>query len=152
MPIKFLNVPGSTNLRSSRPTGFKFPTGLSVAVAAGPTSVDYLVVAGGGGGGSGSPYGAGGGGGAGGYIEGSGYAITNGVTRNNMIFESFTSRNFISLIEIVPVSSKDYFGSSFISHLLINFLNFRYLLNPHNIQLQLQREIVLLLQRILMGF
>jgi hypothetical protein len=49
MPIKFLNVPGSTNLRSSRPTGYKFPTGLSSVGS--DTSVDYLVAAGGGGGG-----------------------------------------------------------------------------------------------------
>ena len=66
MPIKFLNVPGSTNLRSSRPTGYKFPTGLSTPSN---TSVDYLVIAGGGAGGNGSSagsYGAGGGG-AGGY-------------------------------------------------------------------------------------
>ena len=69
MPIKFLNVPGSTNLRTSRPTGYKFPVGLN-AVIAGPTSVDYLVVAGGGGGGS-----YGGGGGAGGFRTAAGFSI-----------------------------------------------------------------------------
>ena len=71
MPIKFLNVPGSTNLRSSRPTGYKFPTGLNTITAEGPTTVDYLVVAGAGGGGS-----NGGGGGAGGYLTGTGHSIT----------------------------------------------------------------------------
>ena len=51
MPISFLNVPQSDELNTSRPTGYKFPTGLSIA-SQGPTSVDYLIVAGGGGGGS----------------------------------------------------------------------------------------------------
>ena len=59
MPIKFLNVPGSTNLRTSRPTGYKFPVGLSTPP---DPSVNFLVVAGGGGGG----FHQAGGGGAGG--------------------------------------------------------------------------------------
>jgi hypothetical protein len=50
MPIKFLNVPGSTNLRSSRPAGYKFPVGLT-QLSQTNTSVDYIVVGGGGGGG-----------------------------------------------------------------------------------------------------
>ena len=60
MPIKFLNVPASTNLRTSRPTGYKFPVGLN-ATTTSNNSVDYLVVAGGGGGGGGSDGGEGGG-------------------------------------------------------------------------------------------
>ena len=35
MPIRFLNVPGSDNLRTSRPAGYKFPVGLS---ATGPVA------------------------------------------------------------------------------------------------------------------
>jgi hypothetical protein len=31
-----------------RPSGFTFPTGLNASTAGGPTTVDYLVVAGGG--------------------------------------------------------------------------------------------------------
>ena len=61
MPISFLNVPESDELNTSRPTGYKFPVGLSTA--GGSLSVDYLIVAGGGGG----SYAYGGGGGAGGY-------------------------------------------------------------------------------------
>ena len=49
MPIRFLKVPGSDSLRTSRPTGYKFPVGLSGETA--NTVVDYLVVAGGAGGG-----------------------------------------------------------------------------------------------------
>ena len=73
MPIKFLNVPGSTNLRSSRPAGYKFPTGLS-AISTANTVVDYLVIAGGGGGASLR----GGGGGAGGYLTASGTSLPAG--------------------------------------------------------------------------
>ena len=47
MPISFLNVPESDELNTSRPTGYKFPVGLSTA--GGSLSVDYLIVAGGGG-------------------------------------------------------------------------------------------------------
>jgi hypothetical protein len=75
MPIKFLNVPSSTNLRSSRPTGYKFPVGLS-GKTVNLSSVDYLVVAGGGGGGSDH----GGGGGAGGFLTGSGQSISQGTS------------------------------------------------------------------------
>jgi len=71
MPISFLNDPNLSDLTTSRPTGFKFPTGLSIA-SQGPTSVDYLIVAGGGGGGSMHA----GGGGAGGYLTGSGTSVT----------------------------------------------------------------------------
>jgi hypothetical protein len=73
MPIKFLNVPGSTNLRSSRPTGFKFPVGLTSG-ASSTLSVDYLVVAGGGSG----ARAIGGGGGGGGFLTASGISFTQG--------------------------------------------------------------------------
>jgi hypothetical protein len=72
MPIRFLKVPNSDSLRTSRPTGFKFPVGLSGSVA--NTTVDYLVVAGGGAGGSG----LGGGGGAGGLTIASGQSLSSG--------------------------------------------------------------------------
>jgi hypothetical protein len=60
MPIKFFNVSGLTNLRSSRPTGYKFPIGLN-GNDDNPFLVDFLVVAGGGSGGGGTGYGGGGG-------------------------------------------------------------------------------------------
>ena len=47
MPISFLNDSNLSDLTTSRPTGYKFPTGLSVASFS--TSVEYLIVAGGGG-------------------------------------------------------------------------------------------------------
>ena len=72
MPISFLNDPTLSDLISSRPIGYKFPTGIS-QLANGPTSVDYLVVAGGGGG-----YISGGG--AGGFRTATGFGITNGTT------------------------------------------------------------------------
>ena len=72
MPIRFLNVPGSTNLRSSRPTGYKFPTGISGLAN---TTVEYLVVAGGGGAG-GTGAGGYGGAGAGGFLTASGFTLT----------------------------------------------------------------------------
>ena len=74
MGIRYINA--EPNLKFTRPTGFVYPTGLSVEIAAGPTSVDYLVVAGGGSGG-GNYYS--GGGGAGGYRTGSSFAITLGI-------------------------------------------------------------------------
>ena len=75
MPIKFLNVPASTNLRTSRPTGYKYPVGLS-GTSAGVSTVDYLVVAGGGEG-AGGIGGGSGGGGAGGLLTGSGVNLSN---------------------------------------------------------------------------
>jgi hypothetical protein len=73
MPIRFLKVPGSDSLRTSRPTGYKFPTGLSLVLLGGlaNTVVDYLIVAGGGGGG----HDGGAGGGAGGFLTGSGQSV-----------------------------------------------------------------------------
>ena len=83
MPISFLNVPESDELNTSRPTGYKFPTGLTQTELGGPTLVDYLVVAGGAGGaGYGGDNVAGGGGGAGGYRTASDFGITNGITKN----------------------------------------------------------------------
>ena len=32
MPIRFLNVPGSDNLRTSRPAGYKFPVGIGTVI------------------------------------------------------------------------------------------------------------------------
>ena len=62
-----------------RPSGFTFPTGLTQTSVAGPTTVDYLVVAGGGGGSSGtSASRAGGGGGAGGFRTATGFPISTG--------------------------------------------------------------------------
>jgi hypothetical protein len=58
--------------RLGRPTGYDYPTGLNITTPAGPTSIEYLIVAGGGGGGAGR----GGGGGAGGYLTGTSFAIT----------------------------------------------------------------------------
>jgi hypothetical protein len=76
MAIEYFN--NTKNGSFVRPAGYTFPTGLTKTSSAGPTSLDYLVVAGGGG----SQYGGGGGGG---YIEGTlsigvgtGYAITVG--------------------------------------------------------------------------
>jgi hypothetical protein len=71
MPISFLNDPNLSDLISSRPTGFKFPVGLTLYTN---LVVDYLVVAGGGGGGTNR----GGGGGAGGFRTGSAFAVTAG--------------------------------------------------------------------------
>ena len=71
MGVKFLNQNITTN--TVRPTGFKFPVGLSTIYAGTGTvannSVDYLVVAGGG---AGHQEARGGGGGAGGFRVGSG--------------------------------------------------------------------------------
>ena len=52
MAVRFLkSTAATTPNRTLRPSGYTFPAGLNQTVAAGPTSVDYLVVAGGGGGG-----------------------------------------------------------------------------------------------------
>jgi hypothetical protein len=82
MAVRFLkSTAATTPNRTLRPSGYTFPTGLNQTVAAanasfaGPTSVDYLVIAGGGSGSS--PYG-GGGGGAGGFLSGSGFSVTQG--------------------------------------------------------------------------
>ncbi len=58
--------------RLGRPTGYNYPTGLSVSTPAN-TTIDYLVVAGGGAGG----FDTGGAGGAGGFLTGSGTALSN---------------------------------------------------------------------------
>jgi hypothetical protein len=73
MSVKFLNQ--NITVNTVRPTGFKFPVGLSGKVV-NLSSVDYLVVAGGGGGGSDH----GGGGGAGGFLTGSGQSISQGTS------------------------------------------------------------------------
>ena len=65
MGIRYINA--DPNQSFTRPTGFVFPTGLSISVTAN-TTVDYLVVAGGGG--SGRNWGGGGGGGAIKYANG----------------------------------------------------------------------------------
>ena len=57
MGIRYINA--EPNAKFTRPTGFVFPVGLSVAAAA-LSTIDYLVVAGGGGS---SNFGAGGAGG-----------------------------------------------------------------------------------------
>jgi hypothetical protein len=112
MGVKFLNQ--NIVVNSTRPAGFKFPTGLTVLEAAN-TVVDYLVVAGGGGGSSSVPsidaaQGTGGGG-AGGMLFGSNHTLTqgtpytitvgaggpgaattvNGTNGSNSSFSSFTS-------------------------------------------------------------
>ena len=69
MGIKFLNQNITTN--TVRPTGFKFPVGLTVLPGGGPDTVDYLVVAGGGSGGQ-----WGGGGGAGGAGVSAGVVVS----------------------------------------------------------------------------
>ena len=49
------------------------------------------------------------------------YAIATGKSTTKTTFSSFTSKTFVSSIEIVSISSKDYFGKAYLSHLLINF-------------------------------
>jgi hypothetical protein len=72
MAIEFLKA--DNNRQLVRPQGRTFPVGLGVATS-GPTSVDYLVIAGGGSGGSGYNN-SGSGGGAGGYRTASNFSIT----------------------------------------------------------------------------
>jgi hypothetical protein len=69
MGVKFLNQ--NIVVNSTRPTGYKFPTGLSQILLSSNTVVDYLVVAGGAGGGIQHS----GGGGAGGFRTGSGFSV-----------------------------------------------------------------------------
>jgi hypothetical protein len=71
MSILFLKTPSTGSF--VRPSGYTFPTGLNIITAAGPTSVDYLVVAGGGGGYIGAA-------GAGGFRTATGFGIVNGTT------------------------------------------------------------------------
>ena len=52
MAVRFLkSTTASTLNRTLRPSGYSFPTGLSVASYLQVSTIDYLVVAGGGGGG-----------------------------------------------------------------------------------------------------
>jgi hypothetical protein len=71
MGVRYFNADTNSNL--TRPTGFVFPVGLSVAAAA-LSTIDYLVVAGGGGS---SNFGAGG---AGGFRTSTGYSVTGGTS------------------------------------------------------------------------
>lgn len=76
MGIRYINA--EPNAKFTRPTGFVFPVGLTQTNAEGPTSVNYLVVAGGGAGGAGGGGIGGGGGGAGGFRAASGFSISRG--------------------------------------------------------------------------